>query len=98
MAAEFERLAGNPLVTPPRVLPGQLRDQINGRLIDAWAPCPVWVGPLRGGEASVPAQNRVRRDQPAAAHGGRNESAQGGEYELGQPNPVGASGSFTERP
>ena len=62
--AELGAFAGDPLVAPPRVLPGHAQHQIDDRRIQS-APTavPVRVGPAAPDQVPVPAQQRGRRYQ-----------------------------------
>ena len=79
MVAEFEQLALNPLVSPLGILPGQLGDQTDDRVVDWWASGPVRIGPLPRYQPAMPAQNRARRDQPTVPDGPRQVPTQRGE-------------------
>ena len=62
--SELEQLALNPLAAPVVVLGGHPFDQPCDRLVNWRTSVPVWVGPLHGYQAPVPAQDRFRHDQP----------------------------------
>src|SRR6266536_5850587 len=57
--SELEQLTLNPLVAPAVVLPGHPFDQPGDRLVDGRTPVPVWRGPLRGYQPTMPAQDRT---------------------------------------
>jgi hypothetical protein len=64
LVSELEQLTLNPLVAPIVVLGGHPFDQPRDRVVDRRTPVSVWVGPFRGHEAPVPAQDRARGGQP----------------------------------
>jgi hypothetical protein len=61
--AELEQFALNSLVSPAGILPGHALDQRTHTVIDGWTTDAVGVGPLFGHQATMPAQDRARRDQ-----------------------------------
>jgi hypothetical protein len=79
MVAESEHVALNPLVSPVGILSGQLRDQIDDRVLDWRASGPVRITPLPRYQPAMPAQNRARSDQPTVPDGPRQEPTQRGE-------------------
>src|SRR3981081_3865796 len=65
--AELEQLALNSLVSPPPILPGHALDERDYRVIDGWTPETVGICPFLGDQATMPAQDRARRDQAMPA-------------------------------
>ena len=61
--AKFEQFALNSLVSPAGILPGHALDQHTNSVIDARTTDAVGVGPPFGHQATMPAQDRARRDQ-----------------------------------
>jgi hypothetical protein len=61
--AELEQLALDPQVAPPRVLPGQPKDQHRHRRIDRRASWPATIRPFPAHELSAPAVERFRYDR-----------------------------------
>ena len=59
-----EELALDAPVAPPRVLPGQLFDQLPHLLGDRRTSSAVWVGPLILDQAPVPCEQGARRHDP----------------------------------
>lgn len=76
---QAEELALDPIVAPPRVLPGQAQDQVPGLRIDRRsAGPPVWSGPLACHKLPVPSKERLRPDQERAPHPSGQEPARRG--------------------
>jgi hypothetical protein len=72
------------LVAPAWVLPGQADDQLLHPLVHRWSSgLVVRVGPGTGDQASVPAQQRLRRDEEAGPVGPGQDAA-----DRGQQRPV----------
>jgi hypothetical protein len=85
LVAEAEQLALDPLVAPARVLPRHLHGQCHQPGVD-WRPsCPGRIGPPPADQPPVPAQQRVRRDQPAPPHRPGQQAGQGGEHRAAGP-------------
>ncbi len=61
--AELEQLALDSLVSPVVIVPGHALDQRGHRVLDGRAPDAMWVCPFLGDQATMPAQDRARRDQ-----------------------------------
>src|SRR5260370_11637797 len=66
---EAEELALDAPVSPPRVLPDQLLDQLTDLLRDRRASGGVWVGPLVLYQAPVPGEQGAGRDDPVRPTG-----------------------------
>jgi hypothetical protein len=64
LVSELEQLTLNPLVAPVVVLGCHPFDQPRDHVVDLRTPVSVWVGPFRGYETPVPAQDGARGDQP----------------------------------
>ncbi len=69
-------LAEDPAVSPGRVLVRQPQHQVADVRTGAWAPGPVRVGPFACDQATVPGQQRARRDEPAGAQHGWQQPGQ----------------------
>jgi hypothetical protein len=65
--SELEQLAADSLMAQARVLSGHPHHQGGEDVVDRWPSNPVGVGPSSAYEAAMPAQDRVRSDQAAAA-------------------------------
>jgi hypothetical protein len=75
---KVEQLALDSLVSPAVILPGHARDQRDHRLIDGPTPEMVGIGPLVGDQATMPVQDRARRDQAMLAqHRGQRPDQRG---------------------
>jgi hypothetical protein len=61
--AEFEQLTLDSLVSPTPVHRGHALDQHGHRVLDGWTAEAVGIRPFLGGQATMPAQDRARRDQ-----------------------------------
>ena len=77
---EAEQLALDPLVAPARVLPRHLLDQHREPGIDRRPAAAVGIGPPPADQPPVPAQQRVRRHQPAHPQRPGEQPGQGGEH------------------
>jgi hypothetical protein len=96
--AEAGQLALEPLVAPALVLPRHLLDQGHQPGID-WRPsCPGLIGPPPADQTPVPAQQRVRRDQPAPPQRPGQQPGQGGEHRAVGPSTASAWGSAAAAP
>jgi hypothetical protein len=67
VVSEFEQLALHSLVSPAGVLLGHALDQHTHSIVKGWTPETVGIGPLLGDQATMPAQDRARRDQAMLA-------------------------------
>jgi hypothetical protein len=89
--AELEQLALNSLVSPALILPGHALDQHAHTVTDGWTTDAVRVSPLLGHQATMPAQDRARRDQAMLPQHPGQSSDQRGEHR-DPPNLSGAWG------
>jgi hypothetical protein len=78
--AEALEFAFDALVAPMRVLPSEVDDQLLHLLVQ-WrsAGLVVRIGPGTGDQASVPAQQRLRRDEEAGPAGPGQDAADRGQ-------------------
>jgi hypothetical protein len=60
---ELEQLALNSLVSPALILPGYALEENGHRVIDGRTPEAMWICPLLGDQATMPAQDSARRDR-----------------------------------
>ena len=84
--AEAEEFALDAPISPARVLPGQLLDELADLLWDGWASSGVRVGPFSLDQAPVPGEQRARGHDPVHAEVRRQQPGQGGEH--GAVGPV----------
>jgi hypothetical protein len=82
---EFEQLALDSLVSPADILPGHALDQHGHRVIEGWTPETVGIRPLLGDQATMPPQDRARRDQPMPPQHPRQPADQRGEHRSIRP-------------
>ncbi len=70
LIADFGKLPLNPVESPSWILSGELQSQINDHLADSWPSLfflpSIRIVPFPGDQLTVPAQDRVRREQRAA--------------------------------
>ena len=78
--AQAEQLALDPPVTPARVLPGHLLNQHCDPRIHGRPAAAAGIGPAPADQPPVPAQQRVRRDQPAHPQWPGEKPGQRGEH------------------
>jgi len=83
------------VVSPARVLPTQLRDQRDGRLVGRWTAGPVWVGPLPRYQTAMPDQDRAGRDSRCRCTGRRRSRHNAANSARSAPSRR-ASGSFAD--
>jgi hypothetical protein len=78
--AKAEQLALDPAVSPPRVLPGQLYDQIADLLWDGRASSLARVGPFPSDQTTVPGEQGAWRHEPVSQQMLRQQSSQRSEH------------------
>ena len=78
--SQAEQLALDPLVTPARILPCHPLDQRSNPPIHGRSAAGVRVGPSPADKPPVPAQQRVRRDQPGHPQWTGEQPGQGSQY------------------
>ncbi|MEV6816908.1 hypothetical protein [Micromonospora sp. NPDC051296] len=83
---QAEQFALDALAAPTGIVPGHLLDESGSYRVDRWATWQVRVGPVAGHQATMPAQDRRRGDEPMGLQRPGQESDQGGEY--GSVRPV----------
>jgi hypothetical protein len=76
---ELEQLAVDSLVSPAVILSGQALDQRGHRVINGRTPNAMGIGPLLGDQATMPAQDRARRNQAMPPQPLRQPADEGGE-------------------
>jgi hypothetical protein len=85
--AQLEQLAGDPRVTPARVLARQAQHERTDATLNRWpSGSSLWLRPSAAHQLPVPAQQRLRRhDQALAAASGKDSAQCGEEGAIGRP-------------
>ena len=78
--SELLQLPDDAQVAPARVLPGEAHDELDGLVRERWPPrSPVRVGPAPADEGSMPAHDRLGRDEERRPALSRHETRQAGD-------------------